>query len=87
VLVHGIASSTQNWDCTPHRSVARSLTRAEYAVIPHDRLGHAKSSHFDHPGGGLTLTTGVQRDLLHQVIGEVKSRDHTTSRGSDCSAA
>jgi pimeloyl-ACP methyl ester carboxylesterase len=85
VLVHGIASSTQNWDYTPHWSVARSLARAGYVVISYDRLGYAKSSYFDHPGGGLTLSIAVQRDLLHQLIGEVKTGDYTTSRGSDCS--
>jgi pimeloyl-ACP methyl ester carboxylesterase len=86
VLVHGIASSTQNWDYTPHWSVARSLARAGYVVISYDRLGYAKSSYFDHPGGGLTLTTAVQRDLLHQLIGEVKSGHYATSHGGDCSA-
>ena len=86
VLVHGIASSTQNWDYTPRWSLARSLARAGYVVISYDRLGYARSSYFDHPGGGLTLTTAVQRELLHQLIGEVKSGDYTTSRGSNCSA-
>jgi pimeloyl-ACP methyl ester carboxylesterase len=86
VLVHGVASSTQDWDYSPHWSVARLLARAGYAVISYDRLGYVKSSYFDHPGGGLTLTISVQRDLLHQVVGEVKTGDYTTTSGSDCSA-
>ncbi|MBV9797022.1 MAG: alpha/beta fold hydrolase [Solirubrobacterales bacterium] len=86
VLVHGVASSTQNWDYSPHWSVARSLARAGYVVISYDRLGYAKSSYFDHPGGGLTLTTSVQRDLLHQVVGEVRTGRYATTRGSDCSS-
>jgi pimeloyl-ACP methyl ester carboxylesterase len=86
VLVHGLASSTENWDFTPSWSVARALAKAGYVVISYDRLGYAKSSYFDHPGDGLTLTTSVQRDLLHQLVGEVKSGDYTTTQGDDCSA-
>jgi pimeloyl-ACP methyl ester carboxylesterase len=86
VLVHGVASSTQNWDYSPHWSVARSLARAGYVVISYDRLGYANSSYFDQPGGGLTLTISAQRELLHQVVGEVKSGDYTTTDGTDCSA-
>lgn len=86
VLVHGVASSTQNWDYSPRWSVARSLARAGYVVISYDRLGYAKSSYFDHPGGGLTLTISVQRGLLHQVVREVKTGRYTTTRGNDCSA-
>src|SRR5436305_2242609 len=47
VLVHGIASSTANWDFTPSWSVARSLAAAGYVVISYDRLGYAKSSWFE----------------------------------------
>jgi pimeloyl-ACP methyl ester carboxylesterase len=82
VLVHGLASSTENWDFTPSWSVARALAKAGYIVISYDRLGYAKSSYFDHPGDGLTLTTSVQRDLLHQLVGEVKSGDYTTTQGT-----
>jgi pimeloyl-ACP methyl ester carboxylesterase len=86
VLVHGIASSTENLDFAPTWSVARALAKAGYVVISYDRLGYAKSSYFDHPGGGLTLTTAVQRDLLHQLVVEVKTGNYTTSQGDDCSA-
>ena len=86
VLVHGIASSTENWDFTPSWSVARALAQAGFVVISYDRLGYAKSSYLDHPGGGLTLSTAAQRNLLHQVVGEVKTGAYTTARGEDCSA-
>ncbi len=61
VLVHGIASSTENWDFSPTWSVARALAAAGYVVYSYDRLGYAQSSYFDHPGGGLTLTTAAHR--------------------------
>ena len=48
VLVHGVASSTENWDFSPNWSVARALAKAGYVVISYDRLGYAKSSYFDH---------------------------------------
>jgi pimeloyl-ACP methyl ester carboxylesterase len=86
VLVHGIASSTENWDFSPTWSAARALAAAGYVVISYDRLGYAKSSYFDHPQGGLTLTTAVQRNVLHQLVGEVKTGGYTTTPGDDCSA-
>jgi pimeloyl-ACP methyl ester carboxylesterase len=86
VLVHGIASSTQNWDFSPTWSVARALAAAGYVVYSYDRLGYAKSSYFDHPGGGFTLTTAAHRAELHDVVQEVKNGDYTTSAGRDCSA-
>src|ERR671924_396652 len=52
VLVHGIASSTENWDFTPSWSVARALASAGYVVFSYDRLGYAKSNWFSQPGGG-----------------------------------
>ena len=52
VLVHGIASSTENWDFSPTWSVARALASAGYVVFSYDRLGYARSDYFDHPGGG-----------------------------------
>jgi pimeloyl-ACP methyl ester carboxylesterase len=87
VLVHGIASSTENWDFSPTWSVARALAAAGYVVYSYDRLGYAKSSYFDHPGGGLTLTTAAHRAELHQIVGEVKTGGYATIRGSDCTAA
>jgi pimeloyl-ACP methyl ester carboxylesterase len=86
VLVHGIASSTENWDFSPTWSVARALAAAGYVVYSYDRLGYAKSSYFDHPGGGVTLTTAAHRAELHQVVGEVQTGDYATTAGSDCSA-
>jgi pimeloyl-ACP methyl ester carboxylesterase len=86
VLVHGIASSTENWDFSRTWSVARALAAAGYVVYSYDRLGYAKSSYFDQPGGGFTLTTAAHRAELHQVVGEVQTGDYTTTAGTDCSA-
>ena len=85
VLVHGIASSTANWDFTPSWSVARQLARAGFVVISYDRLGFAKSL-YDRPKGGDLLLTTNQRDMLHQLVGEVKSGNYTIAQGNDCSA-
>jgi pimeloyl-ACP methyl ester carboxylesterase len=87
VLVHGIASSTENWDFSPTWSVARALAAAGYVVYSYDRLGYAQSSYFDHPGGGLTLTTAAHRAELHQIVGEVKTGGYALTRGTDCTAA
>src|SRR6266702_8181385 len=65
VLVHGIASSTANWDFSPSWSTARALATAGYVVYSYDRLGYARSSYFDVPGGGETLTTRQHRRMLH----------------------
>src|SRR5207244_1819994 len=54
VLVHGIASSTANWDFTPSWSVARQLARAGFVVISYDRLVVGKSL-FDRPTGASVL--------------------------------
>lgn len=91
VLVHGIASSTENWDFSPTWSVARALAAAGYVVYSYDRLGYAKSSYFDQPNsvaptGGDTLTTAAHRAELHQVVDEVEAGGYTTTDGSDCSA-
>ncbi len=86
VLVHGIASSTENWDFSPTWSVARGLAAAGYVVYSYDRLGYAKSSYFSQPGGGRTLTTAAHRAELHQLVQEVQSGDFTTTARSDCSA-
>ena len=85
VLVHGIASSTANWDFTPSWSVARRLALAGFVVISYDRLGFAKSL-YDRPKGGNLLLITHQRDILHQLVGEVKSGNYTIAQGSDCSA-
>ena len=79
VLVHGIASSTANWDFTPTWSVARALASAGYVVLSYDRLGYAKSSYFDQPGGGTTLTTHEHRRMLHEIVGDVKTGAYFTT--------
>jgi pimeloyl-ACP methyl ester carboxylesterase len=86
VLVHGIASSTENWDFSPTWSVARALAADGYVVYSYDRLGYAKSSYFSEPGGGTTLTTAAHRAELHQIVADVKSGGYATTDGSDCSA-
>src|SRR5215218_2063261 len=87
VLVHGIASSTANWDFTPTWSTARALASAGYVVYSYDRLGSARSSYFDVPGGGETLTTHEHRRMLHEVVEDVKSGGYSTSATDDCAAA
>src|SRR3982751_4220334 len=87
VLVHGIASSTANWDFSPSWSTARALATAGYVVYSYDRLGYARSSYFDVPGGGETLTTREHRRMLHQVVQDVKSGGYSTSATDDCAAA
>jgi pimeloyl-ACP methyl ester carboxylesterase len=85
VLVHGIASSTENWDFSPTWSVARALASAGYAVFSYDRLGYAKSSYFSQPGGGFTLTTQAHRSMLHEVVGDVKTGGYGITSTGDCS--
>jgi pimeloyl-ACP methyl ester carboxylesterase len=87
VLVHGIASSTENWDFSPTWSVARALASAGYVVFSYDRLGYAKSSYFGQPGGGLTLTTQAHRSMLHDVVGDVKTGGYGVTSTGDCSGA
>ena len=87
VLVHGIASSTANWDFTPTWSTARALASAGYVVYSYDRLGYARSSYFDMPGGGETLTTREHRRMLHQVVQDVKAGSYATSAADDCASA
>jgi pimeloyl-ACP methyl ester carboxylesterase len=86
VLVHGIASSTENWDFAPTWSVARALAAAGYVVYSYDRLGYAKSNYFGQPAGGTTLTTAAHRAELHQIVGEVKTGRYTTTSASSCLA-
>ena len=87
VLVHGIASSTENWDFSATWSVARALASAGYVVFSYDRLGYAKSSWYSQPGGGYTLTTQAHRSMLHDVVGDVKTGGYTVSGSSDCLGA
>jgi pimeloyl-ACP methyl ester carboxylesterase len=86
VLVHGVASSTENWDYLPSYSVARSLARKGFVVIAYDRLGFARS-HYDRPKGGELITTPNQRDMLHQVVGEVKDGGYDTAASGSCDGA
>jgi pimeloyl-ACP methyl ester carboxylesterase len=87
VLVHGIASSTEDWDFSPSWSVARALASAGYVVFSYDRLGYAKSSYFSQPAGGHTLTTAAHRAMLHDVVGDVRSGGYEMASGGDCAAA
>jgi pimeloyl-ACP methyl ester carboxylesterase len=87
VLVHGIASSTENWDFSPTWSVARALASAGYVVFSFDRLGYAKSSWYSQPGGGYLLTTQAHRAMLHDVVGDVKTGDYGLSSSGSCSGA
>jgi pimeloyl-ACP methyl ester carboxylesterase len=87
VLVHGIASSTEDWDFSPTWSVARALASAGYVVFSYDRLGYANSSYYDHPGGGYTLTTAAHRAMLHDVVNDVKTGGYAITASGNCSAA
>ena len=82
VLVHGIASSTENWDFSPTWSVARALASAGYVVFSYDRLGYANSSYYGQPGGGYTLTTQAHRAMLHDVVGDVKTGGYRSPRAA-----
>jgi pimeloyl-ACP methyl ester carboxylesterase len=84
VLVHGIGSSTENWDFSPTWSVARALASAGYVVFSYDRLGYARSSYTDHPGGGYTLTTQAHRSMLHEIVGDVKTGGYRIAPAASC---
>ena len=84
VLVHGIASSTDNWDQAPTWSVARAFAAMGYVVIAYDRLGYKRSTF---AGSGTTLTTHAQREVLHQMIGAMKTGDYATTAAGDCNGA
>jgi pimeloyl-ACP methyl ester carboxylesterase len=84
VLVHGIASSAENWDFSPTWSVARAFASMGYVVISYDRLGYRRSTY---SGSGYSLTTHTQRDVLHQMIGELKTGDYATTAAGDCNGA
>lgn len=81
VLVHGIASSTENWDFSPDWSVARAFAAMGYVVIAYDRLGYKRSVY---GGSGYSLTTHTQRDILHQMVGALKTGDYSTTTAGDC---
>jgi pimeloyl-ACP methyl ester carboxylesterase len=83
VLVHGVASSTEDWDFSHTWSVARALASAGYVVVSYDQLGFAKSPYT--AGSGGTLTTAVQRQVLHQVVEQVKAGSYTLTTRSNCS--
>jgi alpha-beta hydrolase superfamily lysophospholipase len=87
VLVHGIASSTANWDFTPTWSTARALASAGCVVYSYDHLGYAESPYLDVPGDGYTLTTCEHRRMLQEVVDAVKSGVYSTTAGADCTGA
>jgi pimeloyl-ACP methyl ester carboxylesterase len=82
VLVHGIASSTANWEFLPGFSVARNLAQAGYVVISYDRLGFAKSRY---SRSGNLILTGNHQSMLHELVGEVKNGNYATTGAGDCS--
>ena len=84
VLVHGIASSTEDWDFSPTWSVARALASAGYVVYSYDRLGYAASSYYSQPGGGYSLTTAAHRAMLHDVVTDVHSGNYATTSATSC---
>jgi pimeloyl-ACP methyl ester carboxylesterase len=83
VLVHGVASSTANWDFLRRLSVARSLARRGYVVISYDRLGFARSPYHG-AGGGKSITSLNQQAMLHQVVRAVHRGTYALGRGSTC---
>lgn len=86
LLVHGIASSTANWDFTPRWSVARSLARTGYTVISYDQLGFAKSP-YHRVNGGSRLTAHDEQVMLHQVLQSVRTGSYTTTTAAGCADA
>jgi len=83
VLVHGVASSTANWDFLPRLSVARSLAARGYVVISYDRLGFARSAYHG-AGGGKSITSPNQQAMLHEVVRAVHRGAYALGRGSTC---
>jgi pimeloyl-ACP methyl ester carboxylesterase len=81
VLVHGIASSTANWDFTPDWSLARKLANEGYVVISYDRLGYARSTYAGDPS---TLYTYNQRDHLHQLVMQVQHGTYLLPNSDNC---
>jgi pimeloyl-ACP methyl ester carboxylesterase len=84
VLVHGYASSTGNWDFTPNWSVARKLARQGYVVISYDRPGFARSPYAGDP---TKLGTFYQRDVLHQVVMQVRHGTYLLPDKDSCDPA
>jgi pimeloyl-ACP methyl ester carboxylesterase len=84
VLVHGTTSSTEDWDVSPRWSVARALANTGYDVVSYDRLGFSRSSYFNVPGGGRTLTLSAQRHMLHTVVGRVRRGAYDAAVHGSC---
>ncbi len=84
VLVHGAASSVENWDFSPSWSVARALAAAGYVVYAYDRLGYARST-YDRPAGGLRTSLPGHRFMLHQIVDDVRGAGYETTRAKGCS--
>jgi len=82
VLVHGVSSSTEDWDFSRTWSVARALASAGYVVVSYDRLGFARSPY--KAGSGGELTTSAQRQVLHQVVEEVRSGRYAMTGAPNC---
>jgi len=84
VLVHGTTSSTEDWDISPRWSVARALANAGFDVLSYDRLGFARSSYFDVPDGGFSLTSTAQRHMLHTVVRLVRRGTYELAVHNSC---
>ena len=84
ILVHGYSVSHAFWDLRSDWSVARRLAGAGYLVIAYDRLGYAKSP-YTRPAGGYSLTFSGQREMLHQVVQQVKTGSYALSENGRCS--
>ena len=88
VLVHGSAFGHEIWDFDADASVARNLARAGYVVIAYDRLGVGASPYERPKGFGYALTIENHRDMLHQVVAQVKDGSYTVTRqGGDAEPA
>lgn len=81
VLVHGIASSTANWDFRPDWSVARMLAARGFVVISYDRPGFARSPYAGDPA---TLHTPNQRADLHQLVLQVRHGTYSVASSDSC---
>jgi pimeloyl-ACP methyl ester carboxylesterase len=85
VLVHGVESSTSDWDFTPKWSVARWLADAGYLVISYDRLGYSRSP-YRGPGGGNALTLVNAQLELHEVITAIHAGSYRLAATEGCTA-
>ncbi len=84
VLIHGAASSDATWDLSPKWSAARALAAAGYVVFAYDRLGFAASGISSARLSGNSITTAVQRGLLHEVVAEIHAGSYRPATAGGC---